>query len=256
MSDILSRAGRQVLQLYAWSNVLVAFDYDGTLAPIVRDADKAAMRGATRRLLAKVAAVYPCIVVSGRAQADVQRFLRGIPLRQVVGNHGIEPWHAQRPLMEQVERWAPLLGRRLAGFKGLQIENKTFSIAVHYRRSRHKKEARAAILEAASALGPLRIIGGKQVLNLLPEGAPHKGVALERERDRLGCDTALYLGDDDTDEDVFGMERPGRLLTVRVGARRASQASYHVKNQAAVDVLLETLVLLRQESYLAVAARR
>ena len=44
MRDILSRAGREVLQQFAWSNVLLAFDYDGTLAPIVRDPNKAAMR--------------------------------------------------------------------------------------------------------------------------------------------------------------------------------------------------------------------
>jgi trehalose-6-phosphatase len=47
-------------------------------------------------------------------------------------------------------------------------QNKTFSIAVHYRRSREKKKARAAILAAAAKLGPIRVIGGKQVVNLLP----------------------------------------------------------------------------------------
>ena len=55
MKDILSRAHREVLQQYAWSNVLLAFDYDGTLAPIVRDPEKAAMRPAMRRLLVQVA---------------------------------------------------------------------------------------------------------------------------------------------------------------------------------------------------------
>jgi trehalose-phosphatase len=105
-------------------------------------------------------------------------------------------------------RTAPLLGRRLSPFKGVRIENKTFSVAVHYRRSREKKKARAAILEAAAALGPIRVIGGKQVVNILPEGAPHKGIALERERHRLRRDTAIYVGDDETDEDVFGLDQP------------------------------------------------
>jgi trehalose 6-phosphate phosphatase len=254
MKDILSRAGREVLQQFAWSNVLVAFDYDGTLAPIVPDPDKAFMRAATRRLLGEVAARYPCIVVSGRARPDARRWLRGIRLQQVVGNHGIEPWQATQALVEEVERWAPLLSRRLSPFKGVRIENKTFSVAVHYRHSREKKKARAAILEAAGALGSIRVIGGKQVVNILPEGAPHKGIALERERDRLRRDTAIYVGDDETDEDVFGLDRPGRLLTVRVGPKRASQASYYVRTQAAVDELLAVLVKLRQESQLALAA--
>jgi trehalose 6-phosphate phosphatase len=254
MRDLLSRAGREVLQQFAWSNVLLAFDYDGTLAPIVRDPDKAAMRAPTRRLLIEVAARYPCIVVSGRAQPDARRWLRGIPLQEVIGNHGIEPWQATLPVRKEVERWAPILLRRLSAFRGVQVENKTFSIAVHYRRSREKKRARAAILAAVAALGPIRLIGGKQVVNILPEGAPHKGIALERERDRLRADTAIYVGDDETDEDVFGLDHPGRLLTVRVGPKRTSQASYYLRNQAAVDDLLRILVGLRETPHLALAA--
>ena len=255
MKDILSRASREVLQQFAWSNVLVAFDYDGTLAPIVRDPEKAAIRTKTRRLLCEVALLYPCIVVSGRARADARRFLRGIPLKQIVGNHGIEPWQATRPIIDEVTRWAPLLRRWLSPYKGVRIENKTYSVAVHYRQSREKKKARAAIRAAAAALGSTRLVGGKQVVNILPEGAPHKGVALEKERDRLRRDTAIYVGDDETDEDVFGLDQPGRLLTIRVGPRMGSQASYYVKNQAAVDGLLTALVSLRQKPALARIAR-
>jgi len=255
MKDILSRAGREVLQQFAWSNVLLAFDYDGTLAPIVRDPDKAEMRATTRQLLEEVASLYPCIVVSGRAQSDARRWLRGIRLQRVVGNHGIEPWQGTQAFIEDVKRWEPLLSRRLSPFKGVRIENKTFSVAVHYRRSREKKKARAAILQAAAALGSMRVIGGKQVVNIVPNGAPHKGIALERERDRLRRDTAIYVGDDETDEDVFGLGQAGRLLTVRVGSKRASQASYYVKNQRVIDELLAVLLSLRQEPELALAAQ-
>jgi trehalose 6-phosphate phosphatase len=254
MKNILSRSGREVLQQFAWSNVLLAFDYDGTLAPIVGDPDKAIMRPTTRRLLVEVAERYPSVVISGRARSDVRRWLNGVPLQEIVANHGIEPWQATQPFMKEVRRWTPVLSRCLSGLKGVRIENKTFSIAVHYRRSREKKKARAAILEAAEALGSVRVIGGKQVVNLLPDGAPHKGIALERERDRLRLDTAIYVGDDETDEDVFGLDRPGRLLSVRVCAKRASQASYYLRNQAAVDDLLAVFVSLRQRPELALAA--
>jgi trehalose 6-phosphate phosphatase len=234
--------------------VLLAFDYDGTLAPIVPDPDKAAMRPTTRRLLVEVAGRYPCVVISGRARSDVRRRLFGVPLQEIVANHGIEPWQATQPFMKEVRRWTPVLSRRLTGLKGVRIENKTFSIAVHYRHSREKKKARAAILEAADVLGSIRVIGGKQVVNLLPEGAPHKGIALERERDRLKLDTAIYVGDDETDEDVFGLDRPGRLLSVRVGPKRASQATYFVKSQAAIDDLLALFVSLRKRPAMALAA--
>ncbi len=248
MKDILSRANREVLQQFAWSAMLLAFDYDGTLAPIVRDPEMAEMRPATRRLLREVAALYPTVVISGRARTDVLRRLKGTGLRQIVGNHGIEPWQGDRPLLTEVSRCLPVLGRRLSSFRGVQIENKAYSISVHYRRSREKRRARAAILQAAAELGPVRVIRGKQVVNVLPVGAPHKGMALERERDRLGCDTAIYVGDDETDEDVFGLDHPGRLLGVRVGARRSSRAGYYIRNQRTIDDFLVALVQLRRAS--------
>ena len=106
----------------------------------------------------------------------------------------MEPWHATNKIADKVARWRPLLDERLAGLRGVEIEDKVFSVAVHYRQSRQKKLARSAILEAASTLGDVRLIGGKQVVNILPDGAPHKGIALERERARLKCDTAIYVG--------------------------------------------------------------
>jgi trehalose 6-phosphate phosphatase len=88
-------------------------------------------------------------------------------------------------------------------------------------------------------------MGGKQVLNILPPDAPHKGMALERARERFGCDTAIYVGDDETDEDVFQLDQPGRLLAVRVGSARSTAATFQLTNQREVDQLLRALVSYR-----------
>jgi trehalose 6-phosphate phosphatase len=245
MSNILSSKNRVILEQFSWSNVLLAFDYDGTLAPIVPDPDRATMRKDTRQLLKTLTSRYPVAVISGRAQGDAKKHLRGIPVQQVVGNHGVEPWHASPRLSGEVKQWLPFLEERLAMLKGVRVEDKVFSVAIHYRGSREKKKARAEIARAAEALGEVRVIGGKQVVNLLPKGAPHKGVALERERSRLGCDTAIYVGDDETDEDVFALDQPGRLLGIRVGWNPASAAAYHIPAQRAIDDLLRVLVDLR-----------
>jgi trehalose 6-phosphate phosphatase len=246
MKNILSRGNREVLEQFAWSNVLLAFDFDGTLAPIVATPDRAAMRSTTRALLEKLTRLYPCIVISGRAHGDVLKRVRGTGVLEVVGNHGVEPWQAHDRFLETVGRWHPVLERHIGHLKGVEIEDKSYSLAIHYRRSREKKKARAAILRAAALLGAVRVVGGEQVVNILPDGAPHKGIALERARERLGCDTAIYTGDDETDEDVFMLGQPGRLLTIRVGARRASVAAYCIRDQRQVDQLLHALVLLRQ----------
>jgi len=242
MHDILAPARRGVLDRFARSRPLLAFDFDGTLAPIVADPARAAMRASTRRLLERAAGAYPCIVISGRSRADVVKRLHGVRLSGVVGNHGLEPWHAAPRLAREVRRWVPLLEARLRGVAGVVVEDKGLSIAVHYRRSRDKRHARARILGAAARLGPARLMGGKQVLNILPAGAPDKRLALERARARLECGTAVYVGDDETDEDVFRLARPGRLLAIRVGRKRGSAAPYYIRTQADIDRLLRRLL--------------
>lgn len=248
MKNILSQSNREVLEQLAWSNMLLAFDYDGTLAPIVADPTQARMRPHTRELLWALTKLSCVIVISGRAQPDALKKLRGAGVREVVGNYGIGPWHPANRHLAEVERWRPVLEACLVSLKGVTIEDKLFSVAIHYRQSREKKKARAAILEAASSLGQVRVISGKQVVNILPHGAPHKGLTLELERDRLHCDTALYVGDDETDEDVFTLDQPGRLFTIRVGPNRSSAARYYIANQLAMDELLRVLLELRRES--------
>jgi trehalose 6-phosphate phosphatase len=231
--------------------MLLALDYDGTLAPIVADPHRAAMRLSTRTLLRQVARAYPCVVISGRARADVGRRVRGLGVIEVIGNHGIEPEHAPAPALPEVRRWIPVLEQGLGRLRGVTIEDKGLSLAVHYRRSRQKRAARARILAVAAGLGEVRLVAGKQVLDLLPPGAPDKGLALDRVRDRLGCETAVYVGDDETDEDVFALGGTGRLLGIRVGRRRGSAASFYIRTQAEIDALLRRLLALRKGPRLA-----
>lgn len=248
--NLLSPQNLEVLAQFASSDLLLAFDFDGTLAPIVDEPNAAKMRPRTRELLVRVARLYPCIVVSGRAAADVRERVRGAGMLEVIGNHGLEPWRRSEAFAKTVRSWVPVLYAKLGHLKGVVIEDKGFSVAVHYRKSRQKRAAKQAILDAAAELFPLRLIGGHQVVNLLPEGAPHKGLALGAARDRLGCDTALYVGDDETDEDVFSRDEPGRLLTLRVGHKPGSRAAFFLESQASIDELLWQLLLLRSKPYL------
>lgn len=250
MQWIFSSRSRRALKKFASSNTLIAFDFDGTLAPIVRNRHRAALRQTTRTLLARLAALYPCVLISGRAREDVQRRLRGIRIREIIGNHGIEPWSTSPALENAVRRWIPLLKNELRRFRGVAIEDKRFSLAIHYRRETRKQEARAAIAAAARRLGAVRFVGGKQVVNILPAGAPHKGLALERQLLKLRCNKAIYIGDDDTDEDVFALPGRDRLLTIRVGLKNDSLAQYFIRSQTEIDRLIQKLIELRTRSQL------
>lgn len=242
MKYLLSKASAAILHRLAREKTLCAFDFDGTLSPIVDHPDEASLRARTRCLLQELASLYPCIVVSGRARADVLAKLRGIPLARVVGNHGAETGVTRRS-RAHIEQWKMVLAAELAPLEGVWVEDKGFSLAVHYRQSSQRVKARRQILQVAGRLRHARAVGGKLVVNLVEEHAPHKGDAVAAERARLGCNWVLYAGDDDNDEDAFGLK--GNLVAVRVGKKRHTRASYYLYAQAEIDSLLERLVLLR-----------
>jgi trehalose 6-phosphate phosphatase len=242
---LFNRRNYHLLETFARSNVLVAFDYDGTLAPLVDTPAHATMRASTRRLLTRVSKHYPCVVITGRAKADTVGRLRNIEVCRVVGNHGAEPSTDGEAIRRRVRQWLPLLKARLSRCQGVVIEDKGFSVSVHYRQARERNATRRAILSAARSLDNVRLVGGKLVVNLLVPDAPHKGLALDRERSHFACETVIYVGDDVTDEDVFQIDRPWPLLSIRIGRKRSSAAPYYIRNQAEIDRVLETLVAVR-----------
>jgi trehalose 6-phosphate phosphatase len=246
LTHLFTGANQEVLEMFAWSNVLLAFDYDGTLAPLVSARARARMRVATRRLLRRAGALYPCVVISGRAQADVLGRLRGITICRVIGNHGTEPSSEGAAARRRVRQWMPVLEARLSGRQGVDIENKRFSVAVHYRQAKDRRAARDLIMTTGRLLEEVRVVGGKLVVNFLVAGAPQKGLALERERTRFGCDAVIYVGDDETDEDVFRLARPAQLLSIRIGRKQTSAARYYIRDQSEIDRLLGTLVAIRE----------
>lgn len=241
MKSILAGRQRALLERFARPGVLVALDFDGTLAPIVAHRRRARMRVGTRRALARLARLCPVVVISGRARADAARRVAGLGVRAVIGNHGAEPAPRAAALRARVRRWSELLRGRLAGLAGVTLEDKRYSLTVHYRQAHDPRAARRAILAALEGLRGVRLIGGKFVLNLVARTAPDKGRAVERERRRLRCGRVIYVGDDDTDEDVFALATRRTVLAVRVGASRTSRAEYCVREQLEIDELLAAI---------------
>ncbi len=246
MDDILASTNLTTLAAFASSNVLLGFDYDGTLAPIVENPKHARMRTTTHRLLNQVARCYPCVVISGRKHQDIVRRLRRVRLWHVFGNHGYEPWAQNDDAANIVGRWVRRLRSCLGAFQGIVVEEKKYSVTVHYRQARRPAAARRAIRDATHDLPDVRVIGGDHAVNLIVRDGPNKGVALQSARRVLACETAIYVGDDDTDEDAFASAPATQLLAIRVGrARRSSRARYRLKTQIDIDRLLEMLLMLR-----------
>jgi trehalose 6-phosphate phosphatase len=238
----LSRAHIPVLRRFSKTDLLVALDYDGTLAPLAPTPERARMRATTRRLLMRVARLYPVVVISGRALADVSAHIGDAGVQQIFGNHGLE-WSggSSRP-QAQVRRWIEPLHEGLDGLAGVMIEDKMHSISVHFRRAPDQQLALQRILPVVARLRGVRVICGAVSVNLLPKGGADKGVALLRAVKASGCDTALYAGDDDTDEDAFDPLPADSLLSIRIQSSPDTRARYYLESQREIDGLLRALI--------------
>jgi trehalose 6-phosphate phosphatase len=260
MPDLLHPSHRSALARFAGTDgqapVLLAFDYDGVLAPLVKKPGGARMRRRTRALLVRLSRLYPVAVVSGRAWKDTRRLSEGV-VAHVVGNHGFELLHplpVPRATLREVRGWRRRLEADLAGVPGLHFEDKRSTLAIHYGLSTAWRRAEKAVYAAANRLEGTRLVPGKKVLNVLPHDFPNKGDAIRSLLARLGLTAALYAGDDVTDEDAFRLGSP-LVLGVHVGPG-PSLAPWRLGAQAEVDELLRRLVALREPKGHRAPARR
>ena len=244
LRSILGRAGRAALRRILRHRPLLAFDYDGTLAPLVTDPAAALLPRATHVRLRALAQRLPCIVVSGRQRAQVARFLRRVPLRAVVGNHGGEAGQPAPGTRALMRRWHRLLTALLSRHPGAWLEDKRLSLTLHVRPPASLARLRRSLAALAPARDGLRVLPGKRVLNLVPATAPDKGLALAAAMARLGCLHAVFIGDDHTDEDAFRRLGAPAVVTVRVGRVRHSRARWRLLRQADMDRLLDLLLAL------------
>ena len=130
---------------------------------------------------------------------------------------------------------------------GVVVEDKTFSLTFHYRQASCPQAAREAIFHMAALLTPApRLVMGKAVVNTIPPGSLHKGSAMLELMHQLQTSAALYVGDDDTDEDVFSLPDE-RIVTVRIGKKAASAAQYYLERQSQIGRLLTYLARVRGE---------
>jgi trehalose 6-phosphate phosphatase len=85
-----------------------------------------------------------------------------------------------------------------------------------------------------------RVVHGNCVLNVVSQGAPHKGDALCALMAHSGCELSLYVGDDLTDEDVFRLRLPA-VLSVGIDPKPDSAADLFLPHQDQIITLLDEI---------------
>ena len=238
---------------------VVMLDVDGTLAPIAPRPEDAHVPPETRRAVAALVS-HPAAhvaLVSGRSAEDARRMV-GVDGVWAVGNHGAESV-APDGTRRVDERVAPFegaireariaLAELLAPVAGAMVEDKRWTLSVHYRLvDPSLVPALQSTVDRVASEHGLRVHQGKMVCEVRPPVAVDKGTAVLSLAESLGglddSASVVFMGDDRTDEDAFQVLRlhvPG-AVTVRVAEDvETPAAEFVVPNPAAVTRFLEEL---------------
>ncbi|MEV6095516.1 trehalose-phosphatase [Nocardia sp. NPDC051981] len=228
--------------------LLVASDYDGTIAPIVSDPAKAYPHRESVSALRALAGLTgtTAAVISGRALRDLAALSR-LPVEvQLIGSHGSEFdvgfVHAidndAKQLLQEV---TTTLTQIAQDNPGASVEIKPASVALHVRNASPEIGHRAVF---AVRQGPASWVGvqtteGKEVIELAVVETD-KGAALDIVRHQQGASAALFIGDDVTDEKAF-KRLSGPDVGIKVGDGE-SLAEYRVASTEEVSKALAFLL--------------
>ncbi|MCE7009178.1 trehalose-phosphatase [Kibdelosporangium philippinense] len=239
---------RAIVQLARTPRLLVACDYDGTLAPIVEDPDKARPQPESVHALRSLAGLHETTtaVISGRALRDLATMSRLPAEVHLVGSHGSEfdigfVHSLNGPARELHAKVEAELERLVDGAEGIHLEVKPASIAVHFRRA---EQAVADRIAEAVRNGPctwegIQVTEGKAVIELAVVQTD-KGHALDVLRHQIGATAAIFVGDDVTDEKAFA-RLSGPDLGVKVG-NGETLAQFRIDDTPAVATMLAFLL--------------
>ena len=236
-------------------------DIDGTLAPIVSNPADAAISPRAKDLLRRlIERGVKVALVSGR-EIEKAREIAALDGAAYAGNHGLHLWvegrvettESVQPYVKQAREVLVRIGD--IQYPGVSVEDKGPVLAFHYRNADDQVGAREAILLAiqkAEGAGAFGVYEGRKVIELRPPLAINKGTAIVHLAEQLAIRSAIAIGDDMTDVDMFrGVEelrRQGMLgANVAVWSDEASPelldvTEYYVRGVPGVEWLLEQIL--------------
>lgn len=238
-------------------HVVVFLDFDGTLVNIAPRPELVRVAPSTRRALQRLARNkrVSVVIISGRRRAELLHYVgvRGIRY------FGLYGWERGRrsPLPGSatiaLHRIGNELSTHLDPFNGVWVENKRFSLSVHFLGVDPHVEQRAR-RKLRSLLRPfhnaLHVIENLRDAEIVPRVISGKGASVQEFISNLTHRDSLpfYFGDDLSDESAFDALRTG--ITVRVGTPRSTGAEYSILNPAALTrALLRLDTILKSRTY-------
>jgi trehalose-phosphatase len=231
----------------------IFLDYDGTLTPIVDRPEMATLTDSMRVVLQRLGERLPVSIVSGRDITSIVDLV-GLDGLAYVGSHGLDiigpsdsglREELALDFIPELDRAEHDLRRKLDDIPGVFVERKRFSISVHVRRVVVRKHNHVNVIvnDIQQAHPSLRREGGKMLFELRPNIDWDKGRAVNWLLDatRYDLSTALFIGDDLTDETVFKLLAGRGTGIVVAETERPTDAELRLSNPSEVYELLERL---------------
>ncbi|WP_255513632.1 trehalose-phosphatase [Homoserinibacter sp. GY 40078] len=236
--------------------LLVALDFDGTLAPEVDSPEHARALPEAREAVLRLLELPNTRValVSGRAIGSLIEVSDLPDNTLLVGSHGIElrlddpDAHValDSSELERVDVLHEVLSQVADSIDDVWLESKPAGFALHTRLATEEDSRHAhlvALSEAQAEVDDLTIRQGKNVLEFAVRSTT-KGEAVEHLRRYTSADAVFYAGDDVTDEDAFDA-----LGAHDVGVKSgpgATLADHRVAGPAEIAHVLSTLATFRE----------
>lgn len=230
---------------------LLLLDYDGTLVPLVKRPEKAKPDAGLLSLIGNLLGLgkTEVVIISGRDKETLGNWFADLNVG-LIAEHGAwikapkAEWETLQPLTSQWKiELQPILRHYVDRTPGSFVEEKDFSLVWHYRRvdpalaERRLSELKDTFLQLAAAYN-LGVLEGNKIIEIKNSGVD-KGQAALKWLARSKWDFVLAVGDDRTDEDLFGI-LPRDAYSIRVGIR-PSQAKFNVSSPRDVRTLLQEL---------------
>jgi trehalose 6-phosphate phosphatase len=224
------------------------FDLDGTLVAIQPSPGSVRIDPSLRRMITERhrATGGAVALITGRSIADIDRLFPGVRLA-VAGQHGAERRRASGAYAHRPAPPAPLVaaGNRLqatlAAHRGVRVEVKGVSLALHYRAApRLAGYVHRLARQVAAQLGERYCLqAGKRVVEIRPSGRD-KGSAIRdfMQEPPFRGRIPVFLGDDTTDEFGFAMVNRLHGCSVKIGPG-ATQAHWRLPDVRAARSWLE-----------------
>lgn len=251
-SDSLGDLGEKIRHLARVPTLLVASDYDGTIAPLVDDPMTAVANrdaAAAMRSLAELANTHVA-VISGRSLRDVATLSRFPEEIRLVGSHGSEfdlGFASQlAPELNELRARLSATVHELGMKYDALVEEKPTGVTFHLRMLSEDQATRARdeLVRGPASWDGVHTRTGHDILDMSVVQT-HKGTALGVLRAQVGASAVIFLGDDVTDEDAFST-LTGPDVAVKVGAGQTA-AGFRVKDTDTVAKILALLAELRSE---------